>query len=216
MKITKISTQARDKNRVNIFVDNKYEFSLDVLQVVDLGLKVGNDYSDEELAGLEREGEYSKLYTRALEYCFVRPRSVKEIKDYLWRKTLVSRRRSKRTGLVVEMPGVSQAMADRVLNRLRDKQYVDDEKFARYWFENRRKTKGVSVRKLRLELKSKGVSEDLISVLEHENIRSDKTELEKIIAKKSSRYDDENKLIQYLMRQGFLYDDIKSTLSRID
>ena len=87
MKITDISLQTRDKNRVNVSVDGKYRFSLDVFQVGELGIKVGREYTDDELTELEDESQFGKLYARAMEYCLARPRSVKELRDYLWRKT---------------------------------------------------------------------------------------------------------------------------------
>ena len=72
MKITDISLQARDKNRVNVSVDGKYRFSLDIFQVGELGLKVGHEYTDEELTALEDESQFGKLYVRAMEYCLTR------------------------------------------------------------------------------------------------------------------------------------------------
>jgi regulatory protein len=38
--------------------------------------------------------------------------------------------------------------------------------------------------------------------------------MSKIIAKKRSRYPDDKKLMQYLARQGFSYDDIKKALDQ--
>jgi regulatory protein len=43
-----------------------------------------------------------------------------------------------------------------VFERLVEKGYVDDEKFARFWVENRNQTKGASRRKLEAELRAKG------------------------------------------------------------
>ena len=48
MRITDISLQAKNPNRVNISVDGKYRFSLDVFQVGELGIKRNNDYSEEQ------------------------------------------------------------------------------------------------------------------------------------------------------------------------
>ena len=125
MKITDISLQARDKNRVNVSVDGKYRFSLDVFQVGELGLKVGREYSDEELAALEDESQFGKLYARAMEYCLMRPRSVKEMRDYLWRKTRPTKKRSPKTGKITERPGVKPEITERVLARLIEKQYAN-------------------------------------------------------------------------------------------
>ena len=214
MKITDISLQDRDKNRVNISVDGKYRFSLDVFQVGELGIKVGREYTDEELTALEDESQFGKLYARAMEYCLTRPRSAKEMRDYLWRKTRLTKKHSPKTGEIIEHPGVKPEITERVLARLIEKKYLDDEKFARFWLEYRFLQKGTSVRRLKLELAQKGIDRETIEELVSENIRSDDEELQKIIAKKRYKYaGDEQKFMAYLARQGFSYDDIKSALS---
>ena len=212
MKITNLSTQQRDPNRINVFVDDKYRFSLDVSQVVSLGVKIGREYDEQELAELEQESQFGKLYGRALEYCLMRPHSAREVRDYLWRKTRATRYRSKKTGELKERPGVSQALVDRVYKRLVEKAYIDDEKFTRYWVENRNQTKGMSRRKLEAELRAKGVANDIIERNLRDSSRNDTDELQKIIAKKRRRYPDEQKFMQYLARQGFSFDDIKAAL----
>lgn len=226
MKITAISAQRSSKNRVNISVDGAYRLSLDVYQVADLGIKVGSEFSEQELAALETESQFGKLYARALEYTMMRPHSAKEVRDYLWRKTRTIKKlkkpsdRQKAKGdfesKVIEIPGVSQPIADRVFARLVEKGYIDDNKFARYWVENRNQTKGTSRRKLTNELRVKGVDPAIIESALAETARSDEDELKKIIAKKQNKYSDQQKFIQYLARQGFSFDDIKSALSSGD
>ena len=142
----------------------------------------------------------------------MRPHSAREVRDYLWRKTRATRYRSKKTGELKERPGVSQALVDRVYKRLVEKAYIDDEKFTRYWVENRNQTKGMSRRKLEAELRAKGVANDIIERNLRDSLRNDTDELKKIIAKKRRRYPDEQKFMQYLARQGFSFDDIKTAL----
>ena len=213
MKITNLTAQQRDPNRVNVMVDGKFRFSLDVFQVADLGIRVGKEYSATELQELETESQFGKLYGRALEYCLMRPHSAREVRDYLYHKTLTKKYKSRRTGELLERVGVSKAVTERVFDRLLEKGYVDDEKFARFWVENRNQRKGSSLRKLRAELQAKGVQSDIIDRQLAESERSDGDELQKIIAKKRKQYQDEQKLLQYLARQGFTYDDIKAALS---
>ncbi len=211
-KITSLTAQQRNDRRVNVFVDGAYRFSVDIFQVVDLGIKVGKEYTEDELVALEKESAFGKLYAKALEYTMLRPHSAKEIRDYLWRKTRDTKIRSKKTGEWITKTGVDQEVADKVYERLVEKGYIDDEKFTRYWVENRNQRKGTSFRKLEAELRTKGVPTEII----HQNIqnstRDEKSELRKIIAKKASKYD-EQKLIAYLTRQGFSYDDIRSVLA---
>lgn len=210
MKITAISPQIKNRNRVNVSVDGKYNFSLDIYQLVDLNIKIGREYDEIELAKLTQESQFGKVYSRALEYCLMRPRSAREVRDYLYRKTRPTR---SKTGDLI--PGVSADITTRVFDRLLDKKYIDDIKFAKYWVENRSVTKGISVRKLQNELRLKGIEDTIISQILSESERNDCEELKKIIIKKRSRYLDDNKLIAYLSRLGFNYDDIKTEIGGI-
>lgn len=195
-------------------VDGKYRFSLGVAQISSLSIKIGREYTEKELANLQIESEFGKLYGRALEYCLMRPHSSKEVRDYLYRKTLNRKVKDRRTGEVKDRPGVSRDVTDRVYERLESRGYVDDEKFARFWIENRNIRKGTSRRKLQSELIAKGVPRSTIEKYLNESERSDTDELRKAIIKKKARYTDEKKLIQYLVRQGFNYDDVISVLSQ--
>lgn len=212
MRVTALTVQQKDPNRVNVMVDGKYRFSLDIAQVVDLGIKVGEECDETRLTELETESQFGKLYARALDYCSMRPHSSREMKDYLYRKTLAKKVKSHRTGEVKERPGVDQPIAERVYGRLVERGHIDDEKFASYWIENRNLTKGASRRKLYGELSAKGVRRETIEKYLAATERNDTDELLKVIAKKRPRYSDEQKLIQYLVRQGFRYDDVKSAL----
>lgn len=210
-RITALKVQLRDKDRVNVFVDGKYSFSLDITQVAELGIKTGAEYTAEELAELENESQFGKLYTRSLEYVLVRPRSQRELRDYLYRKTRDTRTK---TGTIKK--GVSPELTERVFNRLLEKGYLNDEKFARFWVENRNTRKGSSLRKLQSELMAKGVERSIIERALQDTDRTDTDELQKIILKKASRYSDEQKLMAYLVRQGFSYDDVKQAIRSLN
>lgn len=212
MKITSVSAQVRNPDRVNVSVDGKFRFSLDIFQLTELGVKVGKEFSEEELAALEGESSYGKLYTKALEYSMLRPHSSREMRDYLWRKTRETKYKS-RGGELKTRAGVAQEIATRVYDRLVEKGYIDDEKFARWWVENRNLRKGTSRRKLQAELQAKGVASAVIAAMLEDSNRNDEDELAKIIAKKRAKYPDEQKLIAYLARQGFRYDDIQAALN---
>ena len=105
--ITALTAQVRNADRVSVFIDGTYDFSLDVAQVVDCGVKVGRMLTEAELTELRREGEFGKLYARALEYTLMRPHSAREIRDYLQRKTLPRKYKQRKTGTLVEKPGAS-------------------------------------------------------------------------------------------------------------
>ncbi len=191
--ITDLKQGVKNPNRVNVFVDGKFSFSLDIAQVVDLGVKVGIKLSAEKLAELRKASEFGKLYQRALEWALVRPRSEKEVRDYLYKKVFEKK--------------LDKNYIDLIVSRLKEKKYLDDTVFAKYYVENRFVKKGISRRRLSLELMKKGVAKEIIAeVLDG---RNDEEEILKMIAKKRARYDDK-KLISYLCRQGFSFELVQN------
>ena len=211
MEVTKLSSQIKNPDRINIFLNNKYEFSLDISQVIDLAVKPGNIYSDEEVVVLRREGEFSKYYTKAMVYSLARPRSTREISDYLYRQTrtktyLVKGERRERIGMAPEL-------SQRIINKLIEKKYLNDENFARYWVENRNLKKGISERTLKQELLKKGVSQEIVNTVIENSERNDEEELKKVIAKRRHRYESDDKFIKYLVSKGYQYYQIQEVLS---
>jgi regulatory protein len=196
MKITKISPAVKTEGRYNIFVDEKYSFSLDELQLVRLGLKKGQEIDDERLVELKEESNFGKNYVRAVDLISRRLRSEKEIREYAFRKQW------------------TKENTERVIKRLREHGYLNDEKFAEGFVRSRANLRNFSLRKMKMELIKKGISNSIIEKVLSENEDFDeKTSLKNLITKKRGRYDDEQKLIAYLARQGFSYDDIKNTLN---
>ena len=216
-RVTDIKEAVRDRNRVNIYVDDKFYCSLDISQVVDYGIKVGRELSAEDLADLKRASDFGKFYGRALEYVLMRPHSTKEVRDYLKRKTLDKKVRTKnpKTGeyQTKTRQGYDSSLVPLVLERLEQHGYLDDERFARVWAENRHAKKGISNRKLREELAEKGISKDIVDAVLQDGARDEREELRKVIARKANRYADRQKLMQYLVRQGFNYSDVSEELS---
>lgn len=211
MQVTKLSAQVKNPDRINVFVDGKFRFGLDITQVVDLGIKVGLELDEVQLAELEVEGQFGKLYTQALNYCLICPRSIREVRDYLWRKSQPKLLKSgqKTAGLPAEL-------SNRVVERLISKQYLDDTKFTAWWIENRFLKKGVSLRRLRQDLSQKGIAKNIIDEALANSTRQDNDELQKVLSKKAKRYSDPQKLIAYLVRQGFDYDDAKQAVAELD
>lgn len=210
--VTDIKQAVKNPNRANIYINGKYRLSLDIYQLTQLGVKIGAYFSKDELENLEQQSEFGKLYALALNYCLMRPHSKKEVADYLFKKTLDKKVRNRKTGEFYKKKGVSTLSVDQVMARLSEKGYLDDEKFTRFWVENRNVRKGTSIKKLRSELSVKGVSTSIIDDILSDSNRCDREEIIKIIEKKAKKYSDKNKFIAYLARQGFTYDDIKLAL----
>lgn len=197
MKVTAIKAQVKNTERLSVYVDEKYAFSLTYNQLLEQKLHVGLELTDTRLADLKRISDFGKAYERALNFAMIRPRSVREMHNYARRKQWT--------------PEDTQV----IIQKLMARQYVNDHNFARAWVESRALTKKTSQRKLRLELRQKGVADETINQVISQSHYSETATLKDLIAKKRrlARYKDEQKLMQYLARQGFSFDDIKAALN---
>ena len=198
MKITGIKQQVKRHDRYSIFVDGKYEFSLSESALLEQKLASGLEIDRTQLKEFKKLSADDKVYGNALRYVAMRSRSQWEMSDYLRRKQ------------------VEEPVAQKIIAILSGSGLLDDEKFARAWVENRRLLKATSKRRLIQELKQKRVPEDIIETILGEDLTDEKEVLRDLIAKKlklSKFQNDRLKLMQYLARQGFNYDDIKSVLS---
>lgn len=197
MKITDIKQQEKRKDRYSIFIDGKYSFALSENGLLQSGLKIGQELNKSELAELKNNAKVDKGVYRALDLISRRPRSRWELEDYLKRK------KYDENEIAV------------VLQTLNTKGYINDQDFARRWVENRRLLKPISQRKLRLELKQKRINDDVIKEVVDSDKTDEKQVLKELIDKKrtQTRYQDKQKLIAYLARQGFSYGDIKDVLA---
>lgn len=196
MKITDIKQQVKRQDRYSIYIDGKYAFSFSENELLSLGLRINQEFSEQELEELKKTAVEDKAYMRALDLLMRRNRSEWELRDYLKRKDY------------------APEIIDKILNRLHKAGYVDDKKFAAMWVENRRLLKAISKRKLQVELRQKRVADEIIQEVLSEDETDERQVLKDLIAKKrqQTRYQDDQKLMAYLMRQGFNYDDVKSTV----
>ncbi len=196
MKITSIKQQVKRKDRYAVHVDGKYSFSLGELELINSGLRLGQELNKTELEELEDKAKLDKAYDRALGLVAIRQRSKWEITDYLKRKKY------------------EQEEIENILNKLSRAGYVDDLAFATAWVNNRRLLKPISKRKLIQELRQKRVSSEIINQVLAADETIEAEVLHELVVKKrqQTKYKDDLKLMQYLSRQGYNYGDIKEAM----
>jgi regulatory protein len=196
MKITSIRHQEKRRDRYSIFVDEKYAFSLSEQALLESHLVSGQEIDKTQLKAYKQLSEDDKASGNALRYALMRPRSIWEMRDYFRRKQ------------------IEEPVAKKIIGKLTNLRLLDDEAFARVWVENRRLLKATSRRKLSAELQQKHVASDIIdrALAEDREQTDERQVLRDLIERKQARYPDRQKLMQYLARQGYSYDDIKSVL----
>jgi regulatory protein len=196
MTISDIKQQVKRPDRYSVFVDGRYAFSLADIEVSNLRLRIGMELSLKKLAELQQEAKVSKAYNQVLGLIARRLRSQWEIESYLLRK------------------GYDLDLSGHIIGRLQVIGYADDRVFAEAWVRDRRLLKSISRRRLSQELRAKRVNDEIIKEVLAEDDVVDSDTLTELIVKKrrQSRYQDNTKLMQYLARQGFSYDDIKRAM----
>ena len=142
-KITKLQAQKKRRNRVNVYLDGTYGFS--VQAIVGLSLKVGQELSDKAITDLKHADAFEIAHNRSLHFLSFRPRSRFEVEKYL---------RSKETD-----PEIIAEVSSRLLGA----GLLDDVAFARSWVENRETFRPRGSWGLRYELRQKGIADDTIA-----------------------------------------------------
>jgi len=198
MKITSIKQQVKRTDRYSIFVEGKYAFSLSDSALLDAKLAGGQEISKEQLSEYKQLSTDDKLYNLTLRYVAMRPRTKWEVETYLQRKN------------------ASPPLVELILNKLSNIDLLNDANFARAFVNDRNLLRPTSRRKIIAELRKKHVSGEVIEAVIGQEGVDEQAALLSIIERKrrQMRYQDDLKLMQYLARQGFNYDDIKSALHK--
>ena len=196
--ITDIQAQKRNRNRLNIFLDGQYAFSLDRMAAA--WLTVGRQLNVEEVSRLQEKDEFQTALNRALHYLSYRARSNQEMQTYLRQK------------------GFDTGLIDRVIARLIEERLIDDLDFAQAWLDNRERFRPRSQSLMRLELRQKGVAESEIEQSMQTAALDDFALAMKAGKKLSRRYqlldkpEYDRKLAAALQRRGFSYAVVRECL----
>lgn len=207
--ITRLKSQ-KNKNRVNVFFDGKFVFGLSLNEVVKLGLSVGQELSETEVEKLLFSSQLEKLYNRTLNFLSYRPRSEKEIKDYL---------RKKLNKLQMNTSELSIKIQDEIIKKIKKQKLINDKQFAFWWIEQRLSFRPRGKYLLKAELRQKGIDEKIINKA---LLTIDDKQLtvlaRKIIDKKMKLYKNlpklklKQKLFSHLARRGFDFNVIKKVI----
>lgn len=197
--ITAIKAQKNQK-RVNINLDGSFGFGLDLENFIRIGLKVNQELTQEEINEIIKKGELQKSFDKTLRFVMTRPRSLKEVKDYFRRKE------------------VDISLHQNILDRLTKLEFLDDQKFAKWWVGQRLEFKHKSKKDITFELRQKGIDTNIIkNVLDDSEIDELKIAKELIEKKiyKWARYEEaerKQKITQYLAGKGFSWDIISQAV----
>ncbi|MEK7441587.1 MAG: RecX family transcriptional regulator [Chloroflexota bacterium] len=195
-KVTVLKVQARNKNRVNVYLDGEFAFGLVMIEAAKLHL--GQVLSDADIERIKKSDESEMAFEKAVKFISYRPRSEKEVRQNLKKKEIEA-------GLI-----------DEAVQRLKRVGLLNDEQFAQMWVESRSHSKPKGRRALKIELRQKGLSREAVEAAVAGT--NDEEVARRLAAsraprlKKLPKIEFRRKLGSYLARRGINYEIISEVV----
>ncbi len=155
-KITLVEYQKTHPDRVNIHIDDEYAFSITAILAAERKLRAGMFLSAEDTDEIQSADLYNRGLAAGLQLLALRPRSEAELRDALRRR----------------YPDATPETLTRVLDRLKDLNYLNDTTFAKFWVENRLAFSPRGRNLLKQELLQKRVSREIIDTVITEHLEA--------------------------------------------
>jgi len=192
-EITGLEAQKKNKERVNVYVDDAFFCGLSLDDVVRLKLVNGLVLAEHELGHIASIGEENKFFTKALEYLLRSPKTEFQVKQYLYKKQ------------------IETVAVNKIIERLKSLNYLNDELYVEDFVRAKEGKLGRKV--IKQKLAQKGIYNAEIEV-------GDQTDAclavaEKYIRNKELTSENMAKMCRYLFGKGFDYDIINSVREKI-
>lgn len=198
--ITRLQIQKKNKDRVNVFLNDEYAFSL-ALSLA-MGLKKGQILSTADVQALQADDEIKRAYAAAINLLGYRARSTSEVAQRLKQREF------------------SEASIAQATERLRQEGHLNDNDFGQAWIESRQRSSPRSERALRYELQRKGVEREVIEELFTETEVDEEGAAWHAIEAKLERwrgldnFQFRQKVGGFLARRGFGHDVVRPVVER--
>jgi len=203
-KITKIEVQKRNKERVNVYIDNAYAFSIYSELVYRENLRVNSEVDEEKLLSLAKKENVSKCKETALKIIERSYKTEKEMQKKLMEK------------------GYDFDSIEIVINFLKEYNFINDSNYVKMYIKDRISTQGKQ--KIKYSLIRKGISveiiDEFINKIESDDekvvaIEMTKKKYKTLIKRENDRFKLWNKLCRYLVGRGYDYSISKEVVNEV-
>jgi len=200
-KITALRQGKNKENRVNLYLDGKFAFSMAQVKAKREGLSVGLELTGNRLESLMKSLKISRCLETAYHYLSYRPRSEAELRERLHKRIF------------------ADEQIEAVITTLKEQHLLDDQKFAEFWKENREAFNPRSRWLTGRELAKKGVDTEVISQVVagiDEDESAYQAAANRATRFASCEYDEfRQKIGSYLQRRGFSYSVINRAIKKV-
>jgi len=196
-KITKIGEGRNKNSRLSIYVDEQFVCFLNSFTVYKYKLVEGQEIDLERLKQIQMETEQDTAFDLAIKYLSKYVKTEKEIKDYLISKGFLSE------------------LVEKVIDKIKSYKYIDDQQYAQNFIDNSKNRYGIN--KIKMTLKQKGVSNDIINKIEvHPSEEMLDSLVQKYMRSKEKTKENKQKCAKFLYSRGFNWDTISHAIGRIE
>jgi len=202
--ITKIEVQKRNNERVNIYLDGEYAFSISMELVYKEGLKSKMEIDIDRLRDIADKEGYLKCKSTALKIIEKSYKTEKEMRDKLKQKEYTDNQ------------------VEKTIEFLREYNFINDESYVNAYVNDKISSRGRQ--KIKYDLIRKGIDSNLIDE-KLSNIDSDdekntafnlaKKKYNTIKKSESDSYKLSGKLYRFLMSKGYNYEIIKDVVRKV-
>lgn len=203
-KITKIEYQKKNKDRVNVYLDDCFSFGIDLNIMIKYSLTKNMELSDEFIEDILKSEEENNVYNYGLTVLSRSLKSEKQLKDKMLDK------------------GYDHELIDRAIEKLKNHRYLDDKYYCEALVNTRLNSAKYGKRRIVQELYEKGIEKEIMDSKLNEI--SDEEEFERayqLATKKIKSIKEEDtlkigsKLSNYLIYRGFDYETVKKVVQKI-
>jgi len=200
MQITAIEKQRR-RQRANVYLDDRYAFSLSLQVLAQAGLHEGDALSPQQVDSLRQADVRHQAHQATLRLLAYRPRSEAEIRQRLARR------------------GLQSQVIQETIDRLREQGLLNDAAFARFWVEVRDQSSPRGHRLLWQELSAKGIEREIarqaIATVTEEDaaLRAAQKKARHLQGQDYPVF--RRRLGDFLLRRGFPYPTVHATVERL-
>lgn len=202
MEISSVERNKKNKERLSVYIDGRYSFSISEDDYLSLNLYEKRELTAEELDYIKNTLVFREAKSDAIRYLTSKLRTEKEV------------------GLKLQDEGYDESTVDQVIEELRALGYINNKLYVQKYVFDRSKLKPISKRLMKVELQHRGIPDELIDeVLDDWNM-DDSAVAEGLVRRKFGKYDlqDEKvtrKVYAFLKHRGYGYEIAEGVIRKL-
>jgi regulatory protein len=199
LKITSVEKNRKNRDRLSVYVDGRFAFTISESNFLSLNLYEDLELSEETIEYIKDTLNFLEAKAKAIRFLSIKLRTEKEVRDKL------------------NETGYDYDCTEKVVNELKAIGYINNKLYAQKYIYDRNKLKPLSRKMMKRELLLKGISEDIADEVLQDWKVDDFTVAKNLLKRRFGKYDVNDEKIRrkaqsFLLYRGFSADTIKEAL----